>query len=132
MTKPVIYKKPRLNAISLSNLLLALQEGNYTMMQLCDMTGLAIQSVRHYCNTFHRKGVIHICDWEEDARGGRTLKVFKLGPGTDMAKPKPKSSSQSSKQWRAKQNQVKMLHATTASMLDTLCIPQLIQSMSPR
>lgn len=115
MNNIVRYKKPRLNAISLGNLLIGLQDGCHSMIELSEMSGLAIQSVRHYCNTFHRMGICHIADWNEDKRGGRTLKVFMLGSGTDMPKPKPKPKKEHCKQYRLKMKQKKLLHTVASN-----------------
>lgn len=84
MKKKVI----RVNAIAIAEMLKAAQEGIYTSWELVEITGLTINTVRGYMNVLHKAGVVHVCDWEEDARGNRTRKVYKLGAGKDAKKPK--------------------------------------------
>jgi len=92
----------RVNAIALANLLIGLQDACHTCHQLADLTGLTVGTVRYYLNTMHAKGIIHICDWAEDSRGSRILKVFTLGTGTDMPRPKPKGPKAACARYRAK------------------------------
>ena len=107
-------KRSRINAIAIAELMIGLQDACHTMWELADMSGLAIQTVRNYCNTLHRRGVVHIADWREAGNGGRTLKVFALGTGTDMTKPKPMSKTEGCRRWRAKKRQEKLLHMMAA------------------
>jgi hypothetical protein len=109
MVTPVRYSKPRVNALALTELLIGLQDGCHTMIELSGMTGLAIQTIRHYCNTMHRKGIVHICDWSEDKRGGRTLKVFALGSGRDMPKPAPQDKAKACAKYRERRKQLRVL-----------------------
>ncbi len=111
----VRYSRPRVNALALSDLLIGLQDGCHSMIELSAMTGLAIQTVRHYCNTFHRKGIVHIADWTEDKRGGRTLKVFALGTGRDMPKPAPQPKALACAKYRARRQHLRMVRAMAAN-----------------
>lgn len=104
----------RVNAIAISELLIGLQDGCHSMLELAEMTGLAIQTVRLYCNTMHRKGIVHIADWTEDNKGGRTLKVFALGSGKDMHKPKRLTSAETCARYRSKQKHLEMVHRMAA------------------
>lgn len=99
----------RVNAVALAHLLIGLQDACHTCHQLSDLTGLAVGTVRHYLKTLHAKGIIHICDWTEDARGNRTLKVFTLGTGKDMPKPKPAGPKAACAKYRAKQKQIALV-----------------------
>ena len=108
-------KRSRINAIAIAELMIGLQDACHTMYELADMSGLAIQTVRSYCNTLHRRSVVHITDWREDAKGGRTLKVFALGYGDDMHKPKPQPKTEGCRRWREKQRQQKLLHMMAAN-----------------
>ena len=117
--KPAIKARPkrivRINAISIAELMVGLQDGCHTMLELAEMSGLAIQTVRRYCQQLHKRGVIHICDWREDKNGGRTLKVFELGPGKDKPKPPRRSVSEVCARWRAKKNHAKMIQRMAAN-----------------
>lgn len=115
MNKNPNHSLVRVNAIAISELLIGLQDGCHTMWELSDLCGLSIQTVRHYCKILHRKGIVHISDWREDHRGGRTLKVFELGSGSDMPKPKPMSKAESCKRHRQKMKQAKLLQMMAAN-----------------
>lgn len=105
----------RVNAIAIAELMVGLQDGCHTMLELADMSGLSIQTVRNYCKQLHKRKAIHVADWSEDAKGGRTLKVYELGPGDDMPKPKPQPKAEACAKWRAKQRAAKMLQMMAAN-----------------
>jgi hypothetical protein len=104
----------RVNAIAITELMIGLQDGCHSMPELAELSGLAIQTVRLYCNTMHRKGIVHIADWTEDSNGGRTLKVFALGSGKDMPKPKRRSGAEVCARYRSKQKHLTMVQRMAA------------------
>ena len=106
----------RINAISIAELMVGLQDGCHTLMELAEMSGLAIQTVRRYCRQLHKRKVIHVCDWREDKNGGRTLKVFDLRPGKDMPKPPRKTPAEICARYRAKKNHAKMIQRMAANV----------------
>lgn len=110
-----MVRSVRVNAIAIAELMVGLQDGCHTMLELADLSGLSIQTVRNYIKQLHKRGAVHIADWREDAKGGRTLKVFELGPGKDMPKPKPRPKAESCAKWRAKQRQAKLLQRMAAN-----------------
>ncbi len=112
MKKKVI----RVNAIAIAEMLKAAQDGIYTAFELVEMTGLSINTVRGYMNVFHKAGVIHVCDWEEDIRGNRTRKVYKLGKGKDMPKPKM-SQAEVNKRYREKVKNLKLMAGLNATQI---------------
>lgn len=105
----------RINAISIAELMIGLQDGCHTMLELAEMSGLAIRTVRNYCMQLHKRGVIHIVDWREDTNGGRTLKVYELGTGKDMPKPPRRTPAEVCARWRAKQKHTKMIRRMAAN-----------------
>lgn len=104
----------RVNAIAIAEMLKAAQEGIYTSYELVEITGLNLNTVRGYMNVFHKAGIIHICDWEEDARGNRTRKVYKLGAGKDVKKPKL-SQSEVNRRYREKIKAMKLMKDLNAT-----------------
>ena len=104
MKKKVI----RVNAIAIAEMLKAAQEGIYTSWELVEISGLSINTVRGYMNVFHKAGIVHVCDWDEDARGNRTRKVYKLGKGKDVAKPKL-SQQEVNRRYREKTKAMKLM-----------------------
>lgn len=109
----------RVNAIAIANLLIGLQDGCHTCHDLSELTGLQIQTVRHYLKTLHAKGIIHICDWSEDVRGSRILKVFTLGTGKDMPRPKPKGPKAACAKYRAKKKQAALVNILSINPFTT-------------
>ena len=110
MRKKVI----RVNAIAIAEMLKAAQEGIYTSWELVDISGLSINTVRGYMNVLHKAGVVHVCDWEEDARGIRTRKVYKLGKGKDAVKPKL-SEQEVNRRYREKIKAMKLMKDLNAT-----------------
>ena len=102
--------RSRFNAVAMAELLVGLQDACHTQLELADMCGLSIQTVRHYLKLLHKRKVIHVCDWSEDAKGSRTLKVFALGAGRDMPKPKPLTTAEVCARYRRRKAQEKILH----------------------
>lgn len=98
----------RVNAVAIAQLLIGIQDACHSCHELAELTGLQVQTVRYYLNTLHSKGIIHICDWKEDARGSRILKVFSLGTGKDVPRPKPMTGKEICARYRAKNKQIKL------------------------
>ena len=111
----MVKRSVRVNAIAIAELMIGLQDACHTMWELSAMSGLAINTVRNYCNTLHRRGIVHVADWREDIKGGRTLKVFALGYGKDMPKPKPQTRAENCKRYREKRRQVRLLQMMFAN-----------------
>lgn len=101
----------RVNAMSVAMLVKDLQEECYSQAELSERCGLSIQTVRLYLKQFHKAKAIHIADWAEDVRGGRTIRIFGFGEKKDAKRPLPQSSTFSCKKYREKQKMMKILNA---------------------
>ena len=101
----------RVNAHSVAILIREIQLECHSQQELADLCGLTIQTVRLYLKHLYNAKAIHIADWAEDKRGGRTLKVYGMGCKPDMPKPKPKSSKEACRQYREKKKMLKMINA---------------------
>ena len=101
-------KMVKIGALSNATLMFNLLEGTYTCKQLAEQTGLHYGTVLNYASALYKIGACHICGWEEDARGRRTVRVYQLGFGTDMKKP-IMTSKEKSQRYRTKQRNKKML-----------------------
>lgn len=111
-------KAVRLNAITNAQLMLKLSEGVYTQLELAEESGLCVRTVRPYLKALHKVGVIHICEWTEDALGHRSQVVYKLGKGKDVEKPKMDEKA-IAKRYREKLKQRKLMKALDA--IKTVC-----------
>ncbi len=101
-------KIAKINAITNAQLMLKLTEGVYTAFELAEETGLGIRTIRPYLTAMHKVGVIHITEWTEDAIGHRSMKVYKLGPGKDVPKPRM-TNAETRRRYRNKQKQIKLM-----------------------
>jgi hypothetical protein len=81
-------KLVKVNALAYANLVKALEDGDHTVRDLAEITGLQELTVYHYCRELHRVKAVHIAHYAEDARGYRTATVYKLGQGKDAKRPR--------------------------------------------
>jgi hypothetical protein len=111
-----VRRKPttRVNALAAAHLLRGIQDGCHTLYELTEMCGLQYQTVLKYCNALHKLKVIHICDWSEDVRGGRTLRVYAMGTAPDMPKPRRLTGKEICARYRAKRKQLQMIQRMAA------------------
>ncbi len=99
----------RVNAMAVALLIRDLQEGVYTVPELADRSGLSAQTVRLYLKALHKANAVYICDWDEDRKGSRTLRVYAIGDKKDVPKPQPQSAKDACKKYRQKKKMMAML-----------------------
>lgn len=80
-------RQAKLNALTFAKLTRALMEGDMTLAELAEETGLHYVSVLRYCRTLRAEGAIYIADWRPDKRGTPIMKVYKIGTRPDAPKP---------------------------------------------
>jgi hypothetical protein len=110
---PITHTKRRVNALSLSKMLAAMQSGPHSFNELAEETGLYYHTVRHYVKAMHVEGVCHIGGWLPDARGREVIAQFELGAGRDV-KPHRVTSAQRGKAYRARLKQRELTAAICA------------------
>ena len=98
----------KINAILQAQLIKLLLEGNYTCMELAEMTGLHYVTVLQYTRELHRAGAAHISGWEKDSRGRDLAKIYKLGEGRDKARRKL-TQVERQRAYRTKRKQMKLM-----------------------
>lgn len=97
--------KLKLNAMSYGKLLEALIEGPCTYKDLEAATGLHEWTIRGVIQVLTGqvggvRKLVHVCGWDTDRRGLRTIKVYKFDPDKrDMPRPR-KSVAERSKAYR--------------------------------
>lgn len=111
MNPPRCKTRRRLNALSIAQMMVAIQDEALTLHELVDLTGLAIMTVRSYVLTLHREGGCHIAHWEQDSRGAYTTPAWRMGRKKDAAKPAKRTSATRSKDYRARLAQKQILSA---------------------
>jgi hypothetical protein len=76
----------KVGALTLANLILALQEGPQTCTDLAEITGLHRSTLWRYLHTFYTKKVIHIAEWHLDSNGHCNVRAYQLGNLPDAKK----------------------------------------------
>ena len=103
----------RVNAIAVAQIIAALNTSAYTAYDLEEISGLSIQTVRHYLKALYKAKAIHIADWTEDGRGNRTTRAFMIGNFSDAKKPQPITAKEACAKYRAKMKQLKLVQQMT-------------------
>lgn len=103
----------RVNAIAVAQIIAALNTSAYTAYDLEEISGLSIQTVRHYLKALYKAKAIHIADWAEDGRGNRTTRAFMIGDLPDAKKPQPITAKEACAKYRAKMKQLKLVQQMT-------------------
>lgn len=101
----------RINALSVAEMMVAMQDNALTMHELVDLTGLAIKTVRSYVLTLHKIGGCHIAHWEQDKRGAWSTPAWRIGAKKDAQKPARIPDKVRSAAYRTRRAQQKMLAA---------------------
>ncbi len=106
-------KKPvRLGALSMAKVISALLEGPCSVPELMGLSGLSANTVHEYMRALRKEGVVHIGAWEKDATGRESLRIFKFGPGKDVARRK-KSKALIAKECRQRKKAAQRVDPST-------------------
>lgn len=112
----------RVKPLSLAELVYFLREGDYTVQQLAEFTGLHENTVGEYLRAFHARKLIYVAGWGPDARGGMNVREWRLGEHKDMPKPRPKTGTERTRIYRRRVKQRELNHlmagAITSSQQD--------------
>lgn len=108
-------RQVKINCLSFSKLMRALMDGDMTLQELADETGLHYVSVLRYCRALRAEGVLYVADWRPDARGNLSLKVYKVGTRPDAPKP-VKSKAEIARQYRARKAMREMIQLTAGGL----------------
>jgi predicted transcriptional regulator len=103
----------RVGAIAIAKMLALVMEECYSVEEISEECGLAVQTIRRYMKELYKNKVIHIADWTEDVRGIRTVKVWGFGDKPDAEKPKRMTSKEACAKYRAKMKQIKLIQQMT-------------------
>jgi DNA-binding IclR family transcriptional regulator len=105
-------KLRRVNALAFANLLAELIDGDKTIRELAEATGLHYVTLQEYLRLMHSRGAVHIVEWGVDSRYRPTMKVYKLGCGPDAIKP-VKSRADIQREWRKRKRMQILTEAIT-------------------
>jgi hypothetical protein len=107
----------RQNAILLKKLLNAIHLRPRTQVEIQEYTGLANSTVSGWLRLLHEHStrdpnIVYISGWRSSGRGNPAA-LWSVGIGmADVPKPKPLTSSQHNKRWRAKQLKINCKQTT--------------------
>lgn len=86
MSRPVSRVKAP-NLIAFGHLVRLLTEGKLNNRKLAEATGLTYLTVGRYTRAMYHAKAIHIAGWDMDARGGFTIRIYKIGDDPDVPAP---------------------------------------------
>lgn len=78
----------KINAFTQGVLIELMLDGLYDCHELAERTGLHYVTVQGYCRELHRAGACYIDHWNADSRDRDTIKIYKIGRGTDAVRRK--------------------------------------------
>lgn len=80
-----------------------LTEGAVSAQDLASLTGLHIETTREFLKEMHKRGLVHIAQW--DVRLNRRIKLpmYKLGEGGDKPRPARLPGTEVTRRYRERQ-----------------------------
>jgi hypothetical protein len=105
----------KVNALSYALLIKALRQGDMTLAELAEETGLHYLTVALYTRALHKVGEVHISGWAPDLLGRLSSKLYKLGPGRD-AKRQPLTQGERQQRRRDKRRAVALIQRTAGPL----------------
>ena len=85
------------------DLLAHLTEGAVSAQDLSDLTGLHVETTRAFVKEMHKRGLVHIAQWDTRLNRRIKLPMYKLGEGIDKPRPKPIPAAEVSKRYKERQ-----------------------------
>lgn len=98
----------KIGAVTYAQLIKHMLEGELSCQELADITGLHYITVLQYTRELYRAGAAHVVRYDPDARGRRSVRVYKIGVGKD-AKRTPLPPAQRQKVSRQRKNNARLL-----------------------
>tara|TARA_R110000803_G_scaffold114284_3_gene182747 strand:- start:1671 stop:2045 length:375 start_codon:yes stop_codon:yes gene_type:complete len=111
--KKTVKRVFKVGAFTYALLIKHMFDGTLTSRELADVTGLHYVTVLSYTRELHKAKAAHICMWEKDGYGRDSIKVYKLGEGTDAERFRM-TSAQKSARHRVKKRGLEMIHRMAA------------------
>lgn len=106
----------RVNATAVAQMIGRMIQEPATAFELVEISGLSLNTVRHYLNALRKAKAAYIYDWTECRTGVRTTKVWAVGDKPDAKKPQPKSNKEICAKYRAKMKHLKLVQQMTGQI----------------
>lgn len=102
----------RINAVTQAKLIKEMLDGVYNCTELAEITGLHYVTVLHYTRELHLAKAAHISGWDNDSKGRAVVKIYRIGKGRDVKRPKMTAAER-----QARYREKKKFQATIRSMV---------------
>lgn len=99
---PASRGRRRMNCISAAQIVKLMLGARPTLADLVDATGLSLHTVRAYVKAMHIAKACHIVGWAMSDKGVYTTPQWALGSMPDAPKPKPLTSAERMRAYRAR------------------------------
>jgi hypothetical protein len=106
------------------DLLAHLTEGVVSAQDLADLTGLHVETTRVFVKEMHKRGLVHIAQWDTRLNRRIKLPMYKLGEGIDKPKPPRLPSAETTKRYRQRQKLRAQFDPFYALCRHNLAVPQ--------
>lgn len=103
--KKQLGRKLKIGAISYASLMQRLVSDHATLHELCDHTGLHMQTIRDYVEALHKARLVHITAWMPDILGRDQTPVYSWGVGVDKKRAN-KSVTQRQRDYRERKKKL--------------------------
>lgn len=78
----------KVGAMSYALMVRLMLDGELSIRELAEQTGLHSVTVGQYTREMHRAGACYICAWQQDRRDRDTIRIYKIGVGKDAKRRK--------------------------------------------
>lgn len=85
------------------DLLAHLTEGAVSAQDLAALTGLHLETTRDFLKEMHKRGLVHIAQWDIRLNRRVRLPMYKLGEGGDKPRPPRQSSAETTRRYKERQ-----------------------------
>jgi hypothetical protein len=99
----------RVSHLAIAQMVACLADGDATVPDMAEHSGLCQFTVRAYVRAMRRAGAIHVSAWCHDECGRQTLAGYKVGRKQDARRVPPQTRAQMAKNQRARKKMAAQL-----------------------
>lgn len=94
-------RRQRVTAKRAGEMLRLLWTGPCSRAQLAEQLSMQPATVSAWLNSLRAQSLVHLCGWENDARGYPTIELFRFAPDEPDAVKQVRSRAEQMRDWRA-------------------------------
>jgi hypothetical protein len=102
MAPPRGQYQTKLNAVMFTMMIEELLSGPCTAKTIAEYTGMAVITVQRTLRVMHRRKIVHISGYEQDATRRWVIRVFSFGNARDAKRPPPRDKNDRQRDRRAR------------------------------